>query len=193
MGGDSKTARSLARTTDRSCNPPTPKRREASASEGMNPLTSALESQGKTAMVKTAVGPGFKSQSRRFGVVVAQSGRVLQNGYPSRPSRADRGRLRLAKWSRTPRQPTAALALLALALTACQTPTEPKVQIREVQVPIRQACVPTETPQPPASYPDDTQPKGPEHLAERLRNIAAANELRRGRLAILEPVIKACR
>lgn len=79
-----------------------------------------------------------------------------------------------------------------LALAACTTPSEPKVRTVEVKVPVRQACVPADTPA-PVSYPDARLPTGAEAVAERFQFIAASNEARKARLAILEPIISACR
>jgi hypothetical protein len=82
----------------------------------------------------------------------------------------------------------------ALALAGCSTvpakstsPAIPKVERFLVPVP----CVTSETPE-PGQYADD-------HVADmtdpvtRMTARAAANQQRKARLALLEPVIKACR
>lgn len=89
---------------------------------------------------------------------------------------------------------TAFLLVLLGALVGCATPPppEPRVVTKEVQVPVVKACVPTDTPAPPAHYADE----GLQAVAdpvERLQRIGAANQQRKQRLAITEPVLAACR
>lgn len=60
-------------------------------------------------------------------------------------------------------------------------------------VPIREACVPADFPKPPATYADDTLPPGADHLVDRFRLRSSANEARKARLAVVEPVIASCR
>jgi hypothetical protein len=78
------------------------------------------------------------------------------------------------------------------ALAACATAPEPKVRTVEVRVPVRVACVTAEVPHPPTSYADDKAKAAPD-AAERYRLIATANEQRKARLAIAEPVLAGCR
>jgi hypothetical protein len=80
-----------------------------------------------------------------------------------------------------------------LALAACSTTAEPKVRTVEVKVPVRVACVPADTAEPPASYPDARLPTAAEAIAERFQLIAAANEARKARLALIEPIVAGCR
>lgn len=62
-----------------------------------------------------------------------------------------------------------------------------------VLVPVREACTPRDFPPAPQTYADDALPTAPEAAAERYRQIAAANAQRKARLALVEPVIAACR
>lgn len=66
--------------------------------------------------------------------------------------------------------------------------TAPKV----VQTPISKACVPADLPAAPATYPDDALTAS-SPADERFRLNAAANQARKARLAIVEPVIQTCR
>ena len=79
-----------------------------------------------------------------------------------------------------------------LFLAACATAPEPQVKTVTVQVPVRVACVPADITAPPVTYADADAKAAPD-AAERYRLIAAANAQRTSRLAILEPVVKACR
>lgn len=60
-------------------------------------------------------------------------------------------------------------------------------------VPIREACVPVDFPKAPPGYADDTLPPGADHLVDRFRLRSSANEARKARLAVVEPVIASCR
>ena len=80
-----------------------------------------------------------------------------------------------------------ALALLLL-LAACGTPRS-----NNVALPIRVGCMSENVPPPPGSYPDDDLPTAKDAAADRYRLTAAANQRRKARLALLEPVIAACR
>ena len=60
-------------------------------------------------------------------------------------------------------------------------------------VPIAVPCVPASVAPAPSSYADDNLPTGPAHIVDRYRLGASANEARKARLAIIEPVISACR
>jgi len=87
-----------------------------------------------------------------------------------------------------------AAALLALGLTACATDhAEPRIEIREVKVPVPVTCVPAALPAAP-TYPDTDEAlraaKGP---ADRLALIVAGRLLRIQRQAETEPVIAGCR
>lgn len=88
-----------------------------------------------------------------------------------------------------------AISALALCFTqaGCSTAREPVIRTVEVKVPVRQACVPASVPSQPSSYPDDNLPTAAEAAAERYRLIAAANERRKARLAVVEPIISGCR
>lgn len=77
-----------------------------------------------------------------------------------------------------------------LLLASCGSVREP---VRMVEVPVRAACVPADFPPAPRLYADDNLPTTPEAAPERYRQIAAANEQRRARLAVVEPVVAACR
>jgi len=81
----------------------------------------------------------------------------------------------------------------SILLTACAHAPEPRIVTKEVLIPVRQACVPDDVPGAPSSYPDDNLPSAPELAAERYRLTAAANERRRARLSVLEPVVASCR
>jgi hypothetical protein len=83
----------------------------------------------------------------------------------------------------------APLALLA----ACGSLREPRIRTVEVKVPIRVACTPKDFPEAPRAYADDALPTAPDAAAERYRQIAAANEQRKARLALAEPVVAGCR
>lgn len=74
---------------------------------------------------------------------------------------------------------------------ACATPSEPKIVPKEVKVEVTRACVPVDVPAPPTAYADaDQSTLSPE---ERYLAIARANQQRRARLAVVEPVIAGCR
>lgn len=88
--------------------------------------------------------------------------------------------------------------LLGLAvLCACSSVPKPEPQVRtiEVKVPVREACAPgrDQLPNPPAGYADAGLSADVGDAAERYRRIATANEQRKARLALVEPVIAACR
>lgn len=80
-----------------------------------------------------------------------------------------------------------------LALAGCAHRPEPRIETVIAKVPVREPCVPADTPPAPAAYPDDALPAGPEHLVDRYRLRGAGNEARKARLATLEPIIAACR
>lgn len=84
---------------------------------------------------------------------------------------------------------TIALSLAALTLTACGTTPEPIIRIQEVMIPVPVSCVPEKLP-PAPEYPD---PEAATDRAEWLALTLSADELRRSRLADLEPVIERCR
>jgi hypothetical protein len=88
-------------------------------------------------------------------------------------------------------------ALIAVAplvlLAACGSLREPRTRTVEVKVPVRVACTPKGLPEAPAAYADDALPIAQDAAPERYRQIAAANEQRRARLALLEPVVAGCR
>lgn len=90
---------------------------------------------------------------------------------------------------------TPAIMTLALYLAACATaPAEPKVRVVEAKVAVAASCVPKDKdPGPPKPYADASLPTGAEAVAQRFKFIAAANEQRKARLAVLEPVLAACR
>ena len=84
--------------------------------------------------------------------------------------------------------------LLAAYLSGCETAgrRDPETRTVEVLVPVSKPCVDPATPQPPDSYSDD----GVDQLGdpvERVRRRAAGLQERKARLAILEPVVAACR
>lgn len=80
-------------------------------------------------------------------------------------------------------------AVLALAVAGCaQAPKPP----REVLVPVLKSCVPPELEPPPLRYADHDLATTADP-AERMRKVGAANLERKGRLAVVEPVLAACR
>jgi hypothetical protein len=80
----------------------------------------------------------------------------------------------------------------ALELAACGTLGHRAPPLPEVRIPIVQTCITDKVPRPPKSYADDGLAKVADP-AERMRRVAAANFERKGRLEILEPVVRACR
>lgn len=87
------------------------------------------------------------------------------------------------------------LIILALPLVGCATPgpkLDTSIAPKEVRVEVSKACVPADVAPPPAGYPDDalTAASQPE---DRYLAVAAANQLRKGRLAAIEPVLAGCR
>ncbi len=85
-----------------------------------------------------------------------------------------------------------AVVIPLLLLTACATTPEPQIVTREVLIKVREPCVPATVEAAP-TYPDANLPSEPTMAAERYRLIAAANERRKARLAVVEPVLAACR
>lgn len=82
--------------------------------------------------------------------------------------------------------------VIASALVGCgHTPA--RVQTVTALIPVKEACVPKDFPPPPAGYADDDLPAGPAHLVDRFKLRSSANEARKGRLALVEPVISKCR
>ena len=83
-----------------------------------------------------------------------------------------------------------ALPLLALLLVGCAPHVpEPKIVTREVRVPIPVTCVPEELPPPP-----DYARAAPDAPLDELARAAAIGLAQRdARLALLEPVVEACR
>lgn len=79
-------------------------------------------------------------------------------------------------------------AILGLLLAGCATAKAPE----KVFIPLAKACVPDDVPQAPAHYSDHDlgQTSDP---AERMRKVGAANLERKARLAVVEPVLAACR
>lgn len=82
-----------------------------------------------------------------------------------------------------------------LFLAACGTvPAEPKVRVVEAKIAVASSCIPKDKdPGPPKAYADAVLPTGAEAVAQRFQFIAAANEQRKARLALLEPILPACR
>lgn len=87
----------------------------------------------------------------------------------------------------------AGVGIMILMLSACAHTPEPKIVTREVKVPVIAPCVSAAVPPAPTSYPDDHLPEGPAAVVDRYRLKLAANERRKARLAIIEPVIAGCR
>lgn len=82
----------------------------------------------------------------------------------------------------------------AVTLAACSTPSDPKVRVVEVKLAVPTSCIPKDKdPGEPKPYADAVLPTGAEAVAERFRFIAAANEQRKARLAILEALLPPCR
>lgn len=86
---------------------------------------------------------------------------------------------------------SAAGALMCLG--ACATPgkLDPKVEIKDVPVAVAISCVPKDTPA-PGAYADDAiaQVQDP---VERTKLRGAANQQRKARLAVIEPIVQGCR
>lgn len=81
---------------------------------------------------------------------------------------------------------------LLLILAGCSTAPKPSVQIQTVQVPVTAPCVPRAVKDGrPAHYPDEGIERDPDPAARYL-HIAQANEMRKARLAIVEPIISTC-
>ena len=85
-----------------------------------------------------------------------------------------------------------AAGAMVLPLAACQTAGAPKVVVKEVSIPVVRPCIPAEVPPAPAAYADDGVEMAADPV-ERMQRRAAANLQRKARLAILEPVVAACR
>lgn len=85
----------------------------------------------------------------------------------------------------------AILIIVGLAMSGCATTAapEPKVVTKEVLVPVVRSCVPKDVPE-PGSYADDVPGKDP---AERFQKAAGANQQRKARLALIEPILSMCR
>lgn len=82
---------------------------------------------------------------------------------------------------------------MAALLAACGSLREPRIRTVEVKIPVHVACTPKDFPEAPHAYSDDILPTAADAAAERYRQIAAANEERRARLALVEPVVVGCR
>lgn len=85
----------------------------------------------------------------------------------------------------------ALLIVIGLATSGCATTgtPEPKVVVKEVQVPVLRSCVPKDLPE-PGAYADDVPGKD---AAERFQKAAGANQQRKARLALIELVLSLCR
>lgn len=90
---------------------------------------------------------------------------------------------------------TAQCLIAMFTLAACgSVPAEPKVKIVESHIAVATSCIPRDKdPGPPKPYADANLPTAREAIAQRFQFIAAANEERKGRLAVLEPILAACR
>lgn len=83
------------------------------------------------------------------------------------------------------------ISAAGLLMVACATDQGPP-QTVTVQVPVVRPCVSADVPDAPATYADD----GLDQVAdpvERIQRRAAANQQRKARLAVIEPVVKSCR
>jgi hypothetical protein len=87
---------------------------------------------------------------------------------------------------------TAAAALAGCESTGRAALEKPMPPIHEVEIPIAAACVPKDTPPKPTAYADDGMAQMSDPV-ERTKARAAANQQRRARLAVLEPIIEGCR
>lgn len=81
-----------------------------------------------------------------------------------------------------------------MCLTACATTgkLDPKIVTKEVNVEIVKSCIPADFPEPAAAYADDNMAAVTDPV-ERITRRAAANQQRRARLAVVEPIVKICR
>jgi len=84
------------------------------------------------------------------------------------------------------------LFFAAIGVIGCSSAPKPTIEIQRVEVPVMKPCVPKVVKDgKPARYPDEGVEADPDP-ASRYQRIAAANELRKGRLAVVEPVISTC-
>jgi hypothetical protein len=82
-------------------------------------------------------------------------------------------------------------AFLCLGGCASRPPSTIRTQL--VDIAIHAPCTPADVPKAPAGYADDVVPKGAAGIVTRYRLGAEANAQRKARLAIVEPVVEACR
>lgn len=87
-----------------------------------------------------------------------------------------------------------AVVVICVALSGCapRTPHEPRLTPVVAKVPIAVSCVPS-TIGPPPAYADAALPAGSAALVDRYRLRGVASEQRKARLAVVEPIIAACR
>jgi hypothetical protein len=86
----------------------------------------------------------------------------------------------------------AIVGLSALTLTACATASEPRIEVREVRVPIPVKCATDPGPRP--EYPDtDAAIAGAPNVFELAKLYRAGRALRIGREAELEASVAGCR
>lgn len=83
----------------------------------------------------------------------------------------------------------------AFLLAGCATtaPPEPVIVTKEVKVPVAVQCVPKGTPEPPAYVDTDAALKSAAGPEDRFQLLAAGRIQRNQRLAVTEPIIRACR
>jgi hypothetical protein len=86
----------------------------------------------------------------------------------------------------------AALAVIPLILTACATASEPRIEVREVRVPVAVKCATDPGPRP--EYPDtDAALAAVKDVFEASKLVMAGRALRIGREAELEAAVSGCR
>ena len=89
----------------------------------------------------------------------------------------------------------AALAVIPLILTACATASEPRIEVREVRVPVAIKCATDPGPRP--EYPDTDAAlaavSGPDAIFRLARLYRAGRGLRIAREAVLEASVAGCR
>jgi hypothetical protein len=118
--------------------------------------------------------------------------KVLPAGSPAGPGRV-RPTVRKVP-SRGGGDPGKLAATLAIALTvaACQTTAEPRIEVREVRVPVAVKCATDPGPRP--EYPDtDAALAAVRDVFEAAKLVMAGRALRIGREAELEASVAGCR
>lgn len=84
-------------------------------------------------------------------------------------------------------------ALAGLLLTACATPSEPRIVVKEVAVPVARACVPKDFRDPPGTPDSDEAVRAAAGPGEMLQLLAAGRLLYRQWISEAIPIIRSCR